>query len=254
MAGEWWDYGDQSGAVSDPGGLSDFGYDTSGTPVEFGGGSGGGGGWWDNFASGLGKIDWGGLGGGLAQAAIPGLASLGTGYLASKIFPDTPGKQQLIDPRTTEQIAGQQGQLQGQQGQLQAQQSGLARMTSLQQNPLSFGLPGDPYDPSTPAGQRRYDITKSQRSADAARGALTTGGSAVRETSALNRAIGDSYNQIWGQAAGVAGQGVGGVGGPSLQYAQVPGVQNPWGKLVASAATPVASRSIEELLAELGGG
>jgi hypothetical protein len=196
---------------------------------------------WDNFASGLGKIDWGGIGGGIAQAAIPGLAQLGTGYLASQIFPDTPGKQQLVDPRTTEQIGGQ-------QGQLQAQQQGLARMTSLQQNPMSFGLPGDPYDVNTPAGRKRQDIIKGQRSADAARGALNTGGSAARETSALNRAIGDSYNQIWGQSADVAGRGV---GGPGLQYTTTPGQQNPWGKLVASAAAPVAARSIEELLAEL---
>jgi hypothetical protein len=210
----------------------------------------GGGGMWDNFSAGLGKIDWGGLG----QAAIPGLASLGTGYLASKLFPDTPGKQQLIDPRTTEQQTSQQNQLQGQQNQLQTQGMGLARMSALEQNPMSFGLPGDPYDVNTPAGKRRYDITKSQRSADAARGALDTGGSAVRETTALNRAIGDSYNQVWGQAAGIAGQGVGGIGGPSLQYETTPGVQNPWGKLVASAATPVAAKTIEELMAELGGG
>lgn len=203
-----------------------------------------GGGMWDNFASGLGKIDWGGMGGGLMSAAIPGLASLGTGYLASKIFPDTPGKQQLIDPRTTEQQGSQ-------QNQLQAQGMGLARMSALEQNPMSFGLPGDPYDVNTPAGKRRYDITKSTRSADAARGGLNTGGSAVRETTALNRAIGDSYNQIWQGAAGVAGSGV---GGPSLQYTTTPGVQNPWGKLVASAATPVAAKSIEQLLSELGGG
>lgn len=249
MAGEWWEYG--TDAVSDPGGLSEFGQDTMGMPVDVGGDTGGG--WWDNFASGLGKIDWGGIGSEIAQAAIPGLASLGTGFLASKIFPDTPGKQQLVDVRTPEQTASQQAQLQGQQGQLQTQQQGLARMTSLQQNPMSFGLPGDPYDPNTPAGRRRYDITKGVRSADAARGALTTGGSAARETTALNRAIGDSYNQIWGQAAQVGGMGIGGIGGPSLQYAQIPGAQNPWGKLVASAATPVAAKSIEQLLAELGG-
>jgi hypothetical protein len=206
-----------------------------------GGAGGGGGGMWDNFASGLGKIDWGGMGSGIASAAIPGLASLGTGFLAQKLFPDTPGKQQLIDTRTTEQQGSQ-------QNQLQAQGMGLQRMSALQQNPMSFGLPGDPNDVNTPAGKRRYDITKTQRSADAARGALDTGGSAARETSALNRAIGDSYNQVWGQAADVAGRGV---SGPGLHYATTPGSQNPWGKLVASAATPVAARSMEELFSEL---
>jgi hypothetical protein len=118
-------------------------------------------------------------------------------------------------------------------------------MTALQNNPASFGLPGDPNDVNTPAGRRRYDITKTSRSADAARGGLNTGGSAMRENTALNQAIGDAYNQVWGGAANVA------QAGPGLTYAQIPGQQNPWGKLVASAATPVASKSIEQLVAEL---
>ena len=216
--------GGGGGGITDPGGLTEFG----GGSIDAGSG---GGGLWDSFASGLGKIDWGGLGGQLGKAAIPGLAALGTGAIASQVFPDTPGKQQLVDTRTNQQI--------GAQGQ------GLSRMTALQNNPASFGLPGDPNDVNTPAGRKKYDLTKTFRSGEAARGMLNTGGSAQRENAALNQAIGDSYNNIWSGAANVA------QAGPGLTYATIPGQQNPWGKLVASAATPVASTSIEQLIAEL---
>lgn len=151
---------------------------------------------------------------------------------ASALFPGTPAKTTITDTRQPQTIAGS--------------DLGLARLNALNANPMSFGLPGDPYDINTPAGKKRYDIIKQVRSADAARGMLNTGGSGVRETDALNRAIGEAYNTVWKDASGVlAAQ-------PPQQLQQIPAQPNPWAKLLAGALGPAASKTTDYLLGKWG--
>ena len=181
-------------------------------------------------------MDWGSgfmdLGKNVAKEAIPGLVSTGIGLGANALFP---GKQQSANLVDTRQGVTQQG-----------AQMALGRAQNIQANPASFGLPGDPYDVNTPAGKRRYDITKTSRSADAARGGLNTGGSAVRENNALNTAVGNEYNKVWGDSMGtLAGQ-------QGMSGYMSPAEENPWAKLVGGAVSPAVSKGLSALLADWG--
>lgn len=183
---------------------------------------------YEDLSSNYGSSGGGGFGGMIGDigksflgAVAPKLASLGTGFLASKLFPGTPAKTQIVDTRQGQQIAGA--------------NAALQRLQSIQSNPLSFGLPGDPYDVNTPAGRKRQDIISQSRNADAARGALNTGGSAIREQDALNRAIGGEYNNIWSSSQGVLAQQ------PQQHLIQKPAQENPWAKLLTGAIAPGAA-------------
>lgn len=196
--------------------------------------------------------DWQGgfadIGKGLANAAIPGLAGVGMGALINQLMPGQKAKSRLVDARTPEAIQGNQTGLAS---------AGMAqqRALGLQANPTSFGLPGDPMDPSTAAGKKRYDIVNSSRAADAARGMFSTGGSAARETNALNEAVGNEYNKIWDSSMNQmqGGAQVGGQNGQMLMQS-APGQPNPWAGLVAGTLAPSTSQTMSELLKRWGMG
>lgn len=186
-------------------------------------------------------VDWGSLGGGLAGvgkdiagAAIPAAAGIGTGMLINKLMPGTPAKANLVDTR---------------QGVTQTGANmALDRARNIQANPESFGLPGDPNDPNSPAGKKRYDIVQGSRNADAARGMFSTGGSAARETNALNTAVGNEYNKVWGDSMStLASQ-------PAMSGYLSQAEENPWAKLLGGAVSPAVSKGMSSLLANWGMG
>ena len=184
----------------------------------FGGSSSGGGSSWGGFSQ-LGKDILGGV--------LPGLAGMGVGALANKLMPGTP--QKLVDTRTPEQ-----------QG---LARTGFSALQTLQQHPNSFGLPGDPEDPNSPAGRKLYGIRQQSRSADAARGMFTTGGSAQRETNAIQ----DSANNAFATLAKTYGDQAG-VGGMNLTAAQ----ENPWAKLLTGFGGPALSGATSNILSRYG--
>lgn len=199
--------------------------------LDFGGGGGGGGFDWGGL---LGKIGGGfaDIGKGALSAGLPALAGAGVGAGINALLPGKSAQVNLVDPRQGVTQAG---------GQM-----ALERAQNIMRNPTSFGLPGDPSDPSTPAGKKRYDITQGVRSADAARGAFMTGGSAARETSALNRAVGDEYSRIFESSMGtLAGQQ------PMAGYVS-PAQENPWAKILGGAVSPAVSKGLSSLLANWG--
>lgn len=172
---------------------------------------------------------WGGfgkLGMDLLGSTLPNMLGAAAGYGFNALFP---GKTSLVDTRTPEQrsVSGM----------------NVSRLQALQQNPGGFGLPGDPNDPSTPAGKKRYDIIQGSRSADAARGMFTTGGSAQRETNALNTAIGNEFNTIWNQASQQ-----GAAGGP-MRYVEK---ANPWAQLATGVAQPAVQGLTRAILKNFG--
>jgi hypothetical protein len=189
-----------------------------------------GGGW-----QGFGK-----LGQDLLTRTLPSVLGAAAGYGFGSLMP---GKTSLVDQRNPQQ---QQGQQMG----LQAGQMNLDRMNNLTANPLSFGLPGDPNDPNTPAGKKRYDIIQSSRGADAARGMFSTGGSAQRETNALNNAVGNEYNNIFQHSTQGATQG-GQVAtsGPGMHYVEK---SNPWAQLFGGIASPAVSGLTQGILRNFG--
>lgn len=188
---------------------------------------------------GAGGFDWGSLGSGLADlgkgvagAAIPAAAGAGAGMLINKLMPGTPDKLNLVDTR---------------QGVTQAGANmALDRARNIQANPESFGLPGDPNDPNTAAGKKKYDIVQGSRNADAARGMFSTGGSAARETNAVNTAVGNEYNKIWGDSMNTLSAQ------PAMSGYVKGAEENPWGKLLGSAVNPAVSKGMSALLANWG--
>lgn len=168
----------------------------------------------------------------LLRTSVPSLISGGVGMGLNALMGGQPQKSRLVDTRTPEQQ--------------QASQFGLSRLSSLSQNPSGFGLPGDPNDINTPAGRRTWDIRGGVRSADAARGMFSTGGSAQRETDALNRATADSYNQNYNMAI----QGAG--GGYPMTLQTSPAQENPWAKLLGGAVSPAIQGGIGKLLQQWG--
>ena len=149
----------------------------------------------------------------------------------NKAMPGTPKSVKLVDTR--------------QEVTRQGADMAMDRARNLQQNPASFGLPGDPNDPNTPAGKRKYDIVQGVRSADAAR-SFNTGGSAQRETDAVNRAIAADYNNVWNSSMGtLSGQT------PMAGY-RTDAQPNPWGQMLAGAVNPAVSKGISKLLADWG--
>jgi hypothetical protein len=173
-------------------------------------------------------FDWGKLGASFLSGMAPTLASTGFGALMNQLMPGQPGKNRLVGTRTPQQ-----------QG---AQQMGFDRLSSLQNNPSNFGLPGDASDINTPAGRRRWDIVNQSRSADAGRGMFSTGGSAQRETDALNRAQGADYNSAWNSAAQAS------LGGPGMSIQSTPAQPNPWAGLIAGGAAPGIQSGVSNLL------
>lgn len=172
---------------------------------------------------------WGGfgkLGLDLLGSSLPSLLGGAAGYGFNALFP---GKTQLIDQRNPEQRG--------------AAGMNFSRMSALQQNPNSFGLPGDPEDPNSPAGRKKYGIVQSSRSADAARGAFTTGGAAQRETNALNDAVGREYNTIWNQSSQNA------MAGPGMTMQQK---ENPWAKILGGVVSPAISGITGSILRNFG--
>lgn len=179
-------------------------------------------------------FDWNSLGGGFGKLGLdllggvaPTLAGAAAGYGFGSLM--GPGKTSLVDTRTPEQ--------KGSAG------MNFARMSSLQANPTGFGLPGDPLDPNTPAGKKRYDIINTARAADAARGAFTTGGSAQRETNALNTAVGNEYNTIWDQSSKNA------AAGSAMKYVEK---NNPWAMILGGAVAPAVKNTTAALLKSWG--
>jgi hypothetical protein len=184
-------------------------------------------------------FDWGSVGSGFADlgkgllgAAIPAAARIGTGVALGKLFPGDPAKTRLTDVRNPAQLA--------------AGQMAHGRALNLMANPTGFGLPGDPNDPNTPAGKRRYDIIQGSRAADAARGQFRTGGSAARETAALNAAVGNEYDKIWQGSMGTMSAG------PGMAVQQIPAQPSPWGAIAEQALSPAISRGISALLTDWG--
>ena len=156
---------------------------------------------------------------GFLGSLVPAAGAAATGLLIDRMFPGTPGKARAVDMRQPEMQRG----------------AGMAesRLANLQRNPNSFGLPGDPEDPNTPAGRRLYQIRKNARSASAAAGGLETGGHAQRESDAVNAAIGNEYNQIQNQGFQNLGQMT-----PQLQFQQEAPQTSPWSKILTSALAP----------------
>lgn len=188
-----------------------------------------------------GGFDWGSLGTGLAGigkdlagAAIPAVAGAAAGAGLNALFPGKPESVKLVDTR---------------QGVTQAGANmALDRARTVQANPESFGLPGDPNDPNSPAGKKRYDIVQGSRNADAARGMFSTGGSAARETNALNTAVGNEYNKIWQDSMGTLSAQ------PTMGGYRQAAQENPWGQLLAGAVSPAVSKGMSALLANWGMG
>ena len=205
-----------SGAGGDPGsvGAADAPpeYVNSGGFSSIGGsGDSGGGGGWLNILKSLG-VD-------IGKAALPELIKAGVGAGVGALLPGQPARAQLLDTRQPEARTGS--------------SMALARLQALQNNPMSFGLPGDPNDPSTPAGKRLYGLRSSRRSADAGRGMLETGGSATREMNDINSAIAGEYNSAmnsgFGNLAALS---------PPMVTREVPKQDNPWAKLIMAAVGP----------------
>lgn len=182
----------------------------------------------DSGSSGGGN-SWGGfgkLGMDLLGSVGPGLLGSAAGYGFGALMP---GKTTLTDTRNPQQRG--------------AAAMNMDRLSALQANPTSFGLPGDPNDPNSPAGKKRYDITQASRNADAARGMFTTGGSAQRETNAMNTAVGNEYNNIWNQSSQQASAGP----GMNMQTQE-----NPWAKLFSGMIGPAVSGTAAGVLRNFG--
>lgn len=183
-------------------------------------------------------FDWGGLAGGFADigkqalgATLPAAGGAAVGFGLNKLFPGTPKQAKLVDARQ----------------QITREGAGMAmdRARNIQQRPESFGLPGDPMDPNSPAGKKRYDIIQNRRSADAAR-SFNTGGSAARETADLNTQIGNEYNKVWDSSMQtLAGQN-------DMKGYMTDAQENPWGKVVAGALSPAVSKGLSAMLANWG--
>mgnify|MGYP001594934991 CR=1 FL=1 len=169
---------------------------------------------------------WGQAGGAFARSLIPAVGQAGTAMLLSRMFPGSPGVGRALDLRTQDMQTG----------------SGMAmrRLQNLEANPNSFGLPGDPNDPNTPAGKRLYQIRANQRSASAASGRLETGGHEVREQDAVNQAIANEFNQNYNSGFGnLAAMN------PPSQFNYRPPQENPWAKILTTALAPAVGKGIE---------
>lgn|SRR5574341_28977 len=157
---------------------------------------------------------------------VPAAGAAATGLVIDRMFPGTPGKGVAMDLRQPEMQRG----------------AGMAeeRLRNLQLNPNSFGLPGDPNDINTPAGRRLYQLRKNRRAAEAAGGRLETGGAALRETEDVNTAIANEYNQAlnsgFSNLAAMA---------PQQQFAQIPGKENPFAKILTAAVAPGVGKGLK---------
>jgi len=165
--------------------------------------------------------------GGFLGGLIPAAGAAATGMLIDKMFPGTPGKMRAVDLRQPEM----------QRGAVMAED----RLKNIQARPNSFGLPGDPEDPNTPAGQRMYQLRKNVRSASAAAGGLETGGHIQRESDLINRTIGDQYNQVINSGFSNL-QAM----SPQLQAQMEPGQANPWAKILTSALAPGVHKGFQQ--------
>lgn len=154
--------------------------------------------------------------GGFLGGVVPAAATAATGMLIDRMFPGTAGKMRAVDMRQPEM----------QRGAVMAEN----RLKNIQARPNSFGLPGDPEDPNTPAGQRLYMLRKNYRSAAAAGGSLETGGSQKGEADSINTAIGNEYNNIMNSGFSNLSAMT-----PQLQGQQEPGQAHPWSKILATA-------------------
>ena len=181
---------------------------------------------WGSIGSGFGSLAKGAL-----SAGIPAVGSGLAGLAIKQMFPGQPAGHRLVDMRQDVTRTGA--------------NMALERAQNIQRNPNSFGLPGDPMDVNTPAGQRRYSIIKSVRDADAAR-SFNTGGSAQRESTALNKAVGDEYNAVMNSSMGTL------QGQPQMAGYQTPAQEDPWGKMLAGAVSPAVSKGLSRLLADWG--
>ncbi len=157
--------------------------------------------------------------GGFLGGLVPAAGAAATGMLIDKMFPGTPGKSRAVDLRQPEM----------QRGAVMAEN----RLANLQKNPNSFGLPGDPEDINTPAGQRMYMLRKNYRSAAAAGGRLETGGSQRGEADMINKAVGDEYNTAMNSGFSNLNSMT-----PQLQFQNEPGKENPWSRILTSALAP----------------
>jgi hypothetical protein len=170
-------------------------------PYQTPGDTGGGG--WGGFKS---------LGMDLAKSTLPNVLGAAAGYGINALMP---GKTSLVDTRNPQQK--------------QLAQSGMSSLSNLNNNPNSFGLPGDPEDVNSQAGRKLYGIRQQNRSADAARGMFSTGGSVQRE----NNAVTDASNNAFAQLQQTYGQQAGQGAGMTMKSAD-----NPWAKLLAGIASP----------------
>jgi len=140
-----------------------------------------------------------------------GAAQLGAYALINKLFPSTPNRVISPDTRTEQGTAAEN---------LRLQNAGSAS------GALSNARAGklDPY--------MEQQVRRRSRSADAARGMLETGGSAGRETNAvqeeLNRVLNREAGNVSNMTSGYAQR-------PAMS---MPGHENPWAKVITAALMP----------------
>lgn len=159
-------------------------------------------------------IDWGGGFKAFGKELAPGIGAAATGGLLNLMMPGSNAQVIGTDPRTTAGRGAEDLRLQ-------------AAQTANTQLQRSFT---DPYGALSPEEQER--IRKTSRSADAARGALETGGSAYRETTALSDANRQRTQDLYGQVGTLTG------GYTPLAVNVVPGIKNPWAEILAGVLAP----------------
>jgi len=159
-------------------------------------------------------IDWGGGFKDFLRDMAPGVGEALAGGAINMMMPGTPSKVMSFDPRT--------GTGQAAEGlRLGAAQSA----SSMLQNAFT-----SPYGALTP--EEQYRIRKNTRSADAARGALETGGSGYREGTALETANTNRLRELYGNVGNLTSNY------QPMQIQQIQGAENPWARLLTSSLAP----------------
>ena len=159
-------------------------------------------------------IDWYGGFKDFAKEIAPGVGAAAAGAGIQAFMPGTPSRVMQVDPRTATGTAAENLRL------------GAAGQAASKLN-ASFT---DPYGALTPEEQAR--VKKTTRSADAARGMLETGGSAVREREALSAENTARQRELYGN-----------VGNLTQGYAPrsvnvIPGQESPWARILTAALAP----------------
>src|SRR3990167_1128019 len=174
--------------------------------------------------SGFSSINWGEGLKSFGKEVAPGIGAAGAGALIQRMMPGSPGKILSPEARTPEGTSAEA---------LRLKTAGRAS----QQLESSFT---DPYGGLTPEEQAR--IKKESRSADAARGMLETGGSAVREREALELASRNRQRELYGNVGSLTS------GYTPRGVVSVPGEQNPWANILTMALAPAVGKGFGGLI------